>query len=326
MSAVPAVMDLPKAASADADAADAAVDRALGVPTRAGIYRRLRTAGEPATAREVAGMFGLHPNVARSHLDVLADAGLVVTSRRKNPAGGRPAKIYVAREQSDGRGPVAVPQGSQLGVSVLVGALAKAGVEPNVVEEVAREQGRRLVQAAAGRADNRDFEAAALVAVEALRQAFPEVRMLVEADGSVRVEGLEVGLRMVGEVDGRIGDATATGLLCGAMRAAGARADVTSLDGRVIARPSGAAADLPAPSARVDARGQTYQSGVVATMRAIVPLEPGALVEVLTDTQGAPAAFARWADRAGHDVVDVARVRDLKGVEAVRLVLRKAAS
>jgi TusA-related sulfurtransferase len=81
----------------------------------------------------------------------------------------------------------------------------------------------------------------------------------------------------------------------------------------------------PSPAETVDARGATYQAGVVATMRAIVPLKPGAYLEVLTDTQGAPAAFARWADRAGHQVVDVARIRDMKGRQAVRLLLRKAA-
>ena len=84
------------ASDTDADQG-VSVARALSVPTRAGIYRRLRTEGAPVSAREAAEMFGLHPNVARSHLDTLADAGLVVTGRRKQPGGGRPAKVYVAR-------------------------------------------------------------------------------------------------------------------------------------------------------------------------------------------------------------------------------------
>jgi DNA-binding transcriptional ArsR family regulator len=61
---------VPPAGTDDGDA----VARALAVPTRAGIYRRLRTEGQPLTAREVADMFGLHPNVARNHLDQLAEA------------------------------------------------------------------------------------------------------------------------------------------------------------------------------------------------------------------------------------------------------------
>ncbi|MBW3562098.1 MAG: sulfurtransferase TusA family protein [Actinobacteria bacterium] len=80
----------------------------------------------------------------------------------------------------------------------------------------------------------------------------------------------------------------------------------------------------PVPSGTVDARGKTYQAGVVATMRAIMGVQPGEHLEVLTDMQGAPAAFARWADRAGHMVVDVSRVRDLKGTKAVRLLIRRS--
>ena len=59
-------------------------------------------------------------------------------------------------------------------------------------------------------------------------------------------------------------------------------------------------------------------------MRAIVPLRAGDHLEILTDGQGAPAAFARWADRAGHQIVDVTRVRDVRGKPAVRVLLRKA--
>ena len=139
---------------------DAVVARALGVPTRAGIYRRLRTEGRPASAREVATMFGLHPNVARGHLDTLADAGLVVTGRRKNPQGGRPAKVYVAREQVDDGRPVTVPAGSQLAVGILARAVADLDDAAARLEDLAEEQGRRLVQVTAGRADQRDLRRA----------------------------------------------------------------------------------------------------------------------------------------------------------------------
>ena len=302
-----------------------AVERALAVPTRAGIYRRLRTEGQPLSAREVAEMFGLHANVARNHLDLLADAGLVVTGRRKHPGGGRPAKVYVAREQALTR-QVAVPPGSQLGVNVVVQLIAGLAEHEPKLELLAEHQSRKLVTATAGRAVQRDFEAAAVVAVEALRTAFPEIRISESGPDEVLVEGLEVGLRLIGEVDGRVGDALARGFLRGAIAAAGAPAVVESREGRVRATlDEGGLGHTPSPVDTVDARGQTYQAGVVTTMRAIVPLAPGEHLEVLTDTEGAPAAFARWADRAGHQVVDVARIRDLKGREAVRLLLRKAA-
>ncbi len=301
------------------------VARALGVPTRAGIYRRLRTEGRPVTAREAAHMFGLHPNVARTHLDTLAEAGLVVTGRRKQPGGGRPAKIYVAREQAENSRPPAVPAGSELAVGTLVQLARELPDGEERVERLAEEHGRRLVGASAGRADQRDFAAAAIVAIEALRTTFPEVRITEHSDSAVQVEGLEVGLRLVGEADGAVGDALARGLLRGALEAAGAPAQVLSREGhvRAVVDRAGVAA-APLPVATVDARGRTYQAGVVATMRAIMSIRPGGHLEVLTDMQGAPAAFARWADRAGHQVVDVARIRDLKGHKAVRLLVRKA--
>lgn len=310
------------------DARDAATDdlveRALSVPTRAGIYRRLRTEGVPASAREVADMFGLHPNVARNHLDQLAEVGLLVTSRRKHPGGGRPARVYVAREQAVTTRDAQVPPGSQLGVHVVVQLIAGLTEHEAKLELLAEEHGRRLVTAAAGRADGRDFAAAAVVAVEALRAAFPEARLANQTDETVDVEGLEVGLRLIGEVDGAVGDALARGFLRGALAAAGAPVTVASRAGRVTARiDHGGVGSLPSPADGVDARGRTYQQGVVATMRAMVGLRPGDHLEVLTDLQGAPAAFARWADRAGHEIVDVTRIRDVHGKQAVRLLLRK---
>lgn len=278
------------------------------------------------SAREVAERFGLHANVARNHLDMLAEAGLVVTGRRKHAGGGRPAKVYVAREQStDGKAPT-VPPGSQLAISVVVQLIAGLAEHDAKLELLAEEQGRRLVGAVAGKAAARDFEAATVVAVEALREAFPEVRVAEVTSDEAFVEGLEVGLRLVGEVDARVGDALARGFLKGALAAAGAPAVVESRGGRVRAQLDEAGVgELPSPSATVDARGQTYQAGVVAAMRAIVALRPGDYLDVLTDIQGAPAAFARWADRAGHQVLDVTRVRDVRGKQAVRLLVRKAA-
>ncbi len=300
------------------------VAHALGVPTRAGIYRRLRTEGRPVSAREAAEMFGLHPNVARSHLDVLADAGLVVTGRRKQPAGGRPAKVYVAREEADDGPGSGIPTGTQLGVAALVETVRSLPDGEERIERIGREHGRRLVKSAAGGADRRELEAAAVVAVEALRAAFPEARLDERHDAEVVVEGLDVGLRLVGDADAAVGDALARGLVEGAFAAAGARVGAVSSVGVVRVASDEGTAEQPTPVRTVDARGKTYQAGVVATMREIMQIRPGEHLEVLTDIQGAPAAFARWADRAGHQVIDVARVRDMKGRKAVRLLVRRA--
>ncbi|MCC5949112.1 MAG: helix-turn-helix domain-containing protein [Nitriliruptoraceae bacterium] len=320
--------DDPRASGSGRSPEDVEVERALAVPTRAGIYRRLRTEGQPVSAREVATMFGLHANVARTHLDVLAEAGLVVTGQRKQAAGGRPAKVYVAREQAvhgPGGKEAAVPPGGQLAVHTIVQLIAGLAEHREKLAILAEEQGRKLVSAAAGRADARDFEAAAVVAVEALRRAFPEVRLTEVEGDAATVEGLGVGLKLVGEVDGQVGDALAAGFLRGALAAAGAPARVEARDGNVqaVLDEAGLGAQ-PSAIARVDARAQSYEQGIVAAMRAIVPLRAGDHLEVLTDGQGAPAAYARWADRAGHQVVDVTRIRDLKGARAVRILLRKA--
>lgn len=295
----------------------------LAAPTRAGIYKRLRTDGDGFSASDVADMFGLHPNVARGHLDQLAGAGLVVVGTRRNPRGGRPAKVYIAREQASRPGEVKVPPGSQLGVHVVVQLIAGLVEHLAKLEVLAEQQGRRLVEASGGRADARDFEAAVVVAVEGLRAAFPEVRM-VGSGRDLAVAGLDVGLRLIGEVDGDVGDALARGFVRGAIAAAGASAVVTANQGRLAVTEDQTPGAGTVPVEAIDARGRTYQAGIVLSMQAMDRLRTGDHLEVMTDLKGAPAAFARWADRAGHEVVDVARVRDVRGDVAVRLLLRKA--
>ena len=307
------------------DEGDAAVEQALEVPTRAGIYRRLRAEGRPVSARQAADMFGLHPNVARNHLDVLAEVGLVVTGTRKHPGGGRPARVYVAREQVAATGGMQVPPGSQLAVHTVVQLIAGLSEHRAKLTLLAEEQGRRLVSTAAGRAASRDLAAAAVVAVTALSAAFPEVRLSQSGEERVVIDGLDVGLRLIGEVDGQVGDALAAGFVRGALAAAGAPAEVTARNGKVEARldPAGMGA-APSPVDSVDARRLSLEQGVQVAMRSMAALVPGDHLEVLTDGEGAPAAYARWADRAGHQVIDVARTRDLRGRRAVRILLRKA--
>jgi len=139
-------------------------------------------------------------------------------------------------------------------------------------------------------------------------------------------QGANVCLGDLDEDEARkVADALAVGFLRGALAAAGAPARVDATAGRVTAQLDEAGiGGMPSPVATVDARTETYQRGVVQAMRAIVDLRPGDHLEVLTDGPGAPAAYARWADRAGHQVVDVARVRDIKGRSGVRILLRKA--
>ncbi|MGD2060782.1 MAG: helix-turn-helix domain-containing protein, partial [Acidimicrobiia bacterium] len=70
---------------------------ALGDPTRRAIYIAVRESAEPMTTSKVAELFEIHPNVARHHLDRLADDGYLKVShlrRSGGPGAGRPAKTY----------------------------------------------------------------------------------------------------------------------------------------------------------------------------------------------------------------------------------------
>jgi predicted ArsR family transcriptional regulator len=82
--------------------------KVLSLPTRAAILATLLRTG-PKSVKDVADMFGIHPNVARAHLDLMVEAGFLMTETRRRTK-GRPAKIYFTWEGESG-------------------ALAEAGVE-----------------------------------------------------------------------------------------------------------------------------------------------------------------------------------------------------
>lgn len=69
----------------------------LGDPTRRAIYIAVRESAEAMTTSKVAELFGIHPNVARHHLDRLADDGYLKVGHQRHsggPGAGRPAKTY----------------------------------------------------------------------------------------------------------------------------------------------------------------------------------------------------------------------------------------
>jgi predicted ArsR family transcriptional regulator len=71
----------------------------LGDPTRRGIYLAIREAEHPPTASELADAFGIHPNVARHHLDRLVGEGyLEITDPPpgRRAGAGRPPRHYRA--------------------------------------------------------------------------------------------------------------------------------------------------------------------------------------------------------------------------------------
>jgi predicted ArsR family transcriptional regulator len=72
---------------------------AVGDPELRSTLRYARSQARPVTADELAAAHGVHRNVARSRLERLAEAGLLVSAYerrtgRTGPGAGRPAKTY----------------------------------------------------------------------------------------------------------------------------------------------------------------------------------------------------------------------------------------
>lgn len=114
--------------------------KVLSLPTRAAILATLLRTG-PKSVKEIADMFAIHPNVARAHLDLMVEAGFLMSeTRRRNK--GRPAKIYFTWEGESGAL-------AEAGVEVLRGAEAEHGAQPNEIEIQVRVLERMLGDAQA---------------------------------------------------------------------------------------------------------------------------------------------------------------------------------
>jgi predicted ArsR family transcriptional regulator len=74
----------------------ATLHRALSDPSRVRILEVLQQTEAPLDARQLGTRVGLHTNTARSHLRVLAEAGLVSTRREERTGPGRPRVLYQA--------------------------------------------------------------------------------------------------------------------------------------------------------------------------------------------------------------------------------------
>lgn len=126
-----------------------AITSAFGDPTRRGIYLYARENNGGVTAAQVAEHFGLHPNVARHHLDKLAGGGYVdvAVERMEGGGAGRPSKHYRAAADS---APLDLPVRTDDLVLTLLGRslsmLPREQAEA-MAEEVGIEYGRTLANA-----------------------------------------------------------------------------------------------------------------------------------------------------------------------------------
>jgi predicted ArsR family transcriptional regulator len=118
--------------------------RALSDPSRVRILEVLQEAEAPLDARELGARVGLHANTVRSHLRVLAEAGLVSGKREERARPGRPRILYeVAAEPLDAR----APAGYRLLAQILASSLAGSERDPSArAEEAGRVWGAHLVR------------------------------------------------------------------------------------------------------------------------------------------------------------------------------------
>ncbi len=128
-----------------------AITNAFGDPTRRGIYLFAREHETGVTASQVAEQFGLHPNVARHHLDRLAAGGYleVAVERAEGAGAGRPSKRYrsVANVSID------VPVRSDDLVLSLLGkalALLPSDQAEAMAEQVGQEYGQAMAAGMSG--------------------------------------------------------------------------------------------------------------------------------------------------------------------------------
>ena len=123
-----------------------AITSAFGDPTRRAIYLFAREHSQGVTAAQVAEHFGLHPNVARHHLDKLASGGYVdvAVERTEGGGAGRPSKHYRAAADA---APLEFPVRSDDLVLTLLGkslAMLPRERAEAMAEEVGIEYGRTL--------------------------------------------------------------------------------------------------------------------------------------------------------------------------------------
>ncbi len=151
-------------------AAVTAITAAFGDPTRREIYLYAHGQDGGVTATQVAERFGLHPNVARHHLDKLAAGGYleVVAARAGQTGAGRPSKRYQGVGEQVSLD-VSV-RTDDLVLTLLGRALAMLPSEQAeaMAEEVGAEYGRAMAAGMAADGAQRSFRVALHAVADAL--------------------------------------------------------------------------------------------------------------------------------------------------------------
>lgn len=111
--------------------------RALGDPTRHGVFRYIADADRPVDIAEMTDHFGLNHNAIRQHVAKLVDAELVVEGTAPSTGRGRPRLTYTLAPAAESRWGV---QGPYERLSLWLAEMVRTGDPPI---EVGRRAGRR---------------------------------------------------------------------------------------------------------------------------------------------------------------------------------------
>ena len=154
--------------SGDFNATVTAVTSAFGDPTRRAIYLMASETEAGITATAAAARFGLHPNVARHHLEKLAAGGYLDVEIGRPSGAGRPSKRY----RSNAR-PVEIASPVRRD-DLLVALLARSlqliprEIAETMAEEVGETYGTALARAIEPADHQRSLTAALRAVAEAL--------------------------------------------------------------------------------------------------------------------------------------------------------------
>ena len=114
--------------------------KALGDNTRYAIYLELARSAHPLSTTEIADSLDLHPNTVRPHLERMREVGLLDLAADSQGTVGRPQHRWSLAPEAPSLG--LEPSGMRLLARLLAGVAATPGIDPGLVTEVGRVQGR----------------------------------------------------------------------------------------------------------------------------------------------------------------------------------------
>lgn len=117
------------------------LSKALADTTRLGIFEFLKESGRPLSVKEVAGHFDIHGNAARTHLQKLESAGLLIPVK-DNSGPGRPSVRYRFNPQASG--PTLMKRDHRFLSGILISFIEKAGFPPKELYDYGVERGKAI--------------------------------------------------------------------------------------------------------------------------------------------------------------------------------------